>query len=245
MCTVTLQLKPNNNFVLTSNRDESVNRETLAPQLYSYKGSNMIYPKDIRAGGSWIGMSDNKSMVCLLNGGYRKHIPKPPYRLSRGIVVKELLSSLNLYKRLTSFNYIGIEPFTIIAAQWKEVLEFYELIWDGTKAHLSTLEGTNYIWSSSTLYDKKSQKARSMWFREFLKEKPENSNQFLDFHKTAGHDNKDFGLQINRGLLKTLSVTQITKDANEVIMRYEELLKDSPQVVYNCLKETNSQVTSK
>jgi uncharacterized protein with NRDE domain len=71
MCTVTITpLKGQNSFVLTSNRDESPARETLPPKLYDIEGLKMAFPKDVLAGGTWLGISESKRVICLLNGEF-------------------------------------------------------------------------------------------------------------------------------------------------------------------------------
>ncbi|TYP75803.1 NRDE family protein [Aquimarina intermedia] len=245
MCTVTLIKKPNKGFILTSNRDEIINRETLAPKSYRDNDHKLIYPKDMLAGGTWIGMSDNNSMVCLLNGGNDRHISKPPYRLSRGVVVKDLLRAGNLLERLRSFDYQGVEPFTVIAAQWKGEHEFYELVWDGVQSNITSLDASTYIWSSATLYDQNAKKTRELWFNNFLKQKDTSPEKILEFHKIAGQGNKKIGLQIDRGFLKTRSVTQIVKTSQELSMRYEDLTDTNSLVTYCSLKDVSPEVISK
>ena len=93
MCTVTIFPKSNNDFVLTSNRDEAPYRISLAPKVYSYNGIKMLFPKDEISGGTWIGVSEKNRLVCVLNGGFELHKRKPDYRLSRGIMAKDFLAS--------------------------------------------------------------------------------------------------------------------------------------------------------
>ncbi|AUC86091.1 hypothetical protein CW731_12720 [Polaribacter sp. ALD11] len=90
MCTVTYLLLGNNNFILTSNRDETPLRKTIPPKEYLENGVELTYPKDEIARGIWIGLSDKKRLVCLLNGGFVAHKRKLPYKMSRGIVVKKI-----------------------------------------------------------------------------------------------------------------------------------------------------------
>ncbi len=71
MCTVTYLPLGNNNFILTSNRDETPLRKTIPPKEYDENGVELTYPKDELAGGTWIGLSDKNRLVCLLNGGFK------------------------------------------------------------------------------------------------------------------------------------------------------------------------------
>jgi hypothetical protein len=52
MCTVTYLPLKDNNFILTSNRDETPLRKTIPPKTYVESGVELIYPKDELAGGT-------------------------------------------------------------------------------------------------------------------------------------------------------------------------------------------------
>ncbi|KAA1245547.1 NRDE family protein [Aquimarina sp. RZ0] len=223
MCTVTLIPTQENNFILTSNRDEAINRKTLLPEFYQVNNTRMLFPKDAVAGGTWIGVSDKSTMICLLNGGFKIHERAASYRQSRGVVVKDLLSADHLEKAIMGYNYKGIEPFTIVAANWQSDLIFYEIVWDGKEKHFRELEKETHIWSSSTLYTDEMKAIRREWFRAFEQDVFLTQDTLLGFHKNAGVGNKNIDLRIDRGTLKTRSVTQIVKNEEELSMRYEDL----------------------
>lgn len=226
MCTVTLIPIGDNDFILTSNRDEAVGRKTLPPEFYQVNGVRMLFPKDAVAGGTWIGVSDKNTMVCLLNGGFVAHERFSSYRMSRGVVVKDLLETTDLEKTIEDFNFDGIEPFTIIAANWKFDLVFYELVWDGIKKHFRSLEKSPRIWSSSTLYSEKAKSLREKWFSDFIKRDARSAKMLLDFHKNQGNGDSSINLRMDRGFLKTVSVTQILKSDEELSMRYDDFLSE-------------------
>jgi len=75
MCTVTLVPRPESmsGFVLTSNRDESVGRETLSPAWERFEGVRQYFPKDKQAGGTWLGVSEHSRCICLMNGAEKPH----------------------------------------------------------------------------------------------------------------------------------------------------------------------------
>ncbi|MCK8522176.1 NRDE family protein [Aquimarina sp. D1M17] len=223
MCTVTLIPTQDNNFILTSNRDEVVNRKTLFPEFYQINGTRMLFPKDAVAGGTWIGTSDKQTMICLLNGGFEIHERLVSYRQSRGVVVKDLLEADNLELAIEEYNLKGIEPFTIVAANWKSDLILLELVWDGQQKHIRELEKETHIWSSSTLYTNEMKLTRKKWFESFENENTITKDSLLGFHKNAGVGDKNIDLQIDRGFLKTISITQIVKNDEELSMRYENL----------------------
>ena len=239
MCTVTIFPKSNNDFVLTSNRDEAPYRISLAPKVYSYNGIKMLFPKDEISGGTWIGVSEKNRLVCVLNGAFELHKREINYRLSRGIIAKDFLASEGIIKTIESYDLNEIEPFTMVIVEWDVHLKFYELVWDGTTRHFSKLPLESKIWSSSTLYDTSMKLERSQWFESFKKEHDLNAVTLLQFHKTAGKDNKDFGVIMDRGFVKTTSITQVKKKSDILKMHYENLQDNiatnsafnSPQII--------------
>ncbi|MEZ4797378.1 MAG: NRDE family protein [Flavobacteriaceae bacterium] len=223
MCTVTLIPKGTNDFVLTSNRDEAPNRTTLSPEFYEINKTKLLFPKDEVAGGSWIGISEKQRVLCVLNGGFEAHERKLNYRLSRGVVLKDLLVADNLNKAIEDYNLDDIEPFTLVIVEWNTKMEFKELVWDGENKHFSDLPLEPKIWSSSSLYNAQMKQERLQWFNDFKKEYELSSNTIMMFHKTAGNGNENFGVIMNRFFVKTTSITQIVKSYNEVSMSFENL----------------------
>jgi len=224
MCTVSFIPKSNSDFILTSNRDESPNRSTLLPHIYKINGVDLMFPKDEVAGGTWIGASDKKRLICLLNGGFEPHIPKEKYRLSRGVIVTDILTSENAVDKINSYDFEDIEPFTIILVDYKDRLHLYELVWDGKEKHVTEKPLQPIIWSSSLLYSKTIKKQREEWFLEFLNSSETISEErILNFHKTAGNGNKNSNLVMDRGFVRTKSITSFKKHENEFVMRYEDL----------------------
>lgn len=224
MCTVTFIPRGFNDFILTSNRDEAPNRETLPPSTYTINDTQLLFPKDTVAGGTWIGLSEKNRLICLLNGGFTTHERKEKYRMSRGIIVTDLLTSEDALDSINTYDLHDIEPFTIILVDWEKDLKLYELVWDGAKAHLEEKPIAPTIWSSSLLYSEAVKKKRESWFSEFLfkKMRPSEEN-ILDFHKTGGEGDSKTNLIMDRGFVKTKSVTQIQKNAESTSMRYEDI----------------------
>ena len=66
-----------------------------------------VRTKDELAGGTWIGASANKRLICLLNGGFVAHEPFGEYRMSRGVVVTDLLTTENIILKIKEYNLIN------------------------------------------------------------------------------------------------------------------------------------------
>src|SRR5699024_7842498 len=111
MCTLSYIPNTRNKgeFIVTDNRDESVERPAHFPQVYQELNTELLYPKDKTAGGTWIGISRKKQMMALMNGAFKQHKRKKSYKKSRGLVVQELLASDDIKKAFEEYDLEGIE----------------------------------------------------------------------------------------------------------------------------------------
>ena len=222
MCTLTFLPGSGTDFSLVSNRDESPKRQTLLPDHYDLDGVECIFPKDALAGGSWIGISSLNRAVCLMNGGFERH-KMGKYGRSRGLIVLDLLTSSNSIEIMESLALEGVEPFTVVTIDWQNELELVECVWDGNKKHIQTLDKAPRIWSSRQLYTSEVAAQREAWFHEFLAAGRKDLQAQLHFHKTAGIGDSENDLVMNRGFVRTKSVSSIFKKDSKVQFRYEEL----------------------
>lgn len=223
MCTVTYLPKGKSNFILTSNRDENPNRNTISPQKYMVDGVALTFPKDEVAGGTWIGVSEKNRLICLLNGGFEIHERKVRYRMSRGIIVKMLLTSNDAVAEIKNFDFNNIEPFTIVLVDWNTELETYELVWDGNTKHFKKLAQEPHIWSSSTLYNKEMKQLRRDWFANWLKVQYDfQQEEILKFHKDETKGNEEISVKIKRSYVETISTTCVEKTSEVITMSYED-----------------------
>ena len=235
MCTVTYIPVNKTNFILTSSRDVPFVREkAVPPREYVEDGVTLTYPKDGKAGGTWIGTSSKNRLICLLNGGFTNHLPKSNYAKSRGIIVKELLKETDIDFALSEINLTNIEPFTLVIVDWNANLRLLEFVWDGTKKHIKELPQKMHIWSSATLYDDKMKKMRETWFMEwqnnFCPKHLEDDEIFdnylyriLSFHKNAGVGNPEIDILMRREKVGTVSITQVSRKHNSIRMGYLEV----------------------
>lgn len=213
MCTVTYLPIADNQFILTSNRDETPLRKTIPPKKYVEDGVTLTYPKDEIAGGTWIGVSSKNRVVCLLNGGFVNHKRKLPYKMSRGIIVKNILKADNAIAFINDFDFTNIEPFTLILIDWDLKLATFELVWDGVKKHFKPLAQEPKIWSSSPLYTPEMKAEREMWFTNWLENNKKDSlKNILEFHKNNSLGTKETSPKMKRKFVETVSITSIKKE---------------------------------
>ena len=221
MCTVTFLPLKDNGFVLTSSRDVGYLREkALAPETYIEQGVSLHYPKDSKAGGTWIGTSRNDRLICLLNGGFKNHEQQNFYAKSRGLIVKELLSSENLEASCNEIDLQDIEPFTITAVSWSAKQRLYEFVWDGNKRFFKEMDWKPTIWSSSTLYTDEMKAMRQDWFLDWLTENEPNPASILEFHRNAGIGDPEVDVFMRRERVGTVSITQVLRKGMNCEMTY-------------------------
>jgi hypothetical protein len=223
MCTVTF-IPAGDKVYITSNRDEKHWRSpAFPPAVYSYESGKLLFPKDGDAGGTWIAAHENGSAIVFLNGGFARHQPKPPYRKSRGLILLDLLDSINPVTGFTMVQLQQIEPFT--AVMWNGI-ELFECRWDGEKKYMAELPAAEpHIWSSVTLYEEAVVKKRKNWFNEWLAQHPQPAPEhILHFHQFTGDGDAHNDLRMNRnGQVFTVSVTQLTLTDEATQMRYLDL----------------------
>ncbi len=225
MCTVSY-IFSNGKTIITSNRDEKTIRETLPPRKYTSEITSLYYPKDIK-GGTWFVTKEDGTVLVLLNGAAEKHITKPSYRKSRGLIVIEIISANNPIAFWDTIDLIDIEPFTLVLFQENNL---YQLRWDELKKSKVVLDPKkNYIWSSSTLYSKEIRNLRHHLFDEFLLlNNSPTSEQIIDFHGSKHYEDYENGLVINQlEELKTVSITQIVLGNNQKQILYKDLLQNN------------------
>lgn len=214
MCTVSF-IPSNDKFFITSNRDERLNRKTgISPGMYDYNGQKLFFPKDADAGGTWIVMKENGDAGVLLNGAFICHTAEPPYRLSRGIILLDIISTEKPSATFVKIDLRDIEPLTLILLENNCL---YEFRWDGAEKFCKQLDiRMPHIWSSATLYDGFIIKKREKWFASFLNDHPTPTQQdILNFHRYTGDGDKKNDLLMARdGMYATVSITSmlITKD---------------------------------
>jgi len=226
MCFVTY-LPQQEGFVLTSNRDEHAGRpKALPPKKYTIGCQSVFYPKDGLAGGTWIAASA-RFTLCLLNGAFVNHVPQPPYRRSRGLVLLDFFEINDVIRFVSAYNFAGIEPFTLVIVAQEAKIELHQLRWDTHQLHHHVLEAqAAFAWSSATLYDANTVQERATWFAKWHQTPGQRSaGEVIDFHLSGGKGDKRNDLVMNRNNeLMTVSVMQVQQVAGHFLLQYQDRL---------------------
>ena len=223
MCTVTFI--PNGNcFHFTSSRDEQAGRPiALFPAFDMINGIRMLYPKDPLGGGSWIAVNENGHLAVLLNGAIKAHQTEPPYLKSRGLVLLDLISKVSPADSFEEIDLKGIEPFTVILFENKNL---YSCKWDGRMKWVESLSYQKpHIWSSVTLYNPAAIRKRESWFHAWLTEHLyPGTLDIIHFHQKGGDGDPFNDILMNRDhQLFTNSISSVRLSPDAASFRYLDL----------------------
>lgn len=220
MCTLTYIPTSKDTFIWTQNRDESPLRT--AKDLIYDPNNAWVYPQEPQSGGTWISITKSGRVVSLLNGAFEQNKYVPSVK-SRGIMVLDFLTYTFLEDFVQAYDFKEMEPFTMVVYEHNSLWEFR---WDKSKKYLKELEASKpHIWSSSTMYPQAIKELRRSWFSEYLQENsvPTRSS-VLDFHNHAGTGDLRNDLLMDRGIVKTVSITSIEKNKEALDMTYYDLI---------------------
>lgn len=221
MCTCTFLKDETGRFVLTTNRDELASRPTAAPAVQLIDGLKVLFPKDLLAGGSWVGFAENGIIACLMNGAEREQ----PWlgttaKKSRGQVLLESFQFTEAAQFFKSQDFKEIHPFTLLHLNTQlQVLEAIK--WNGQEKWMESFDiDQAHIWSSYTLYPEDQRKERAAMFNDWRKDKSHlNADAVLKLHRSTKAEN---GLRLTDSkAVNTVSITQLILNPEQGEMKYE------------------------
>ncbi len=230
MCTVTYIPTGEHQYILTHNRDETPARSPKQLSREQIEGQEMIFPREPRAGGTWISASERDLAICILNGAFVNHERKPPYRRSRGLVALDFFSFDSTATFVSDYDFSGIEPFTLLVCHGKKLSE---LRWDSYQLHLNELPADKpHIWSSAPLYRPETHRKREQWFDTWQILHPQPSMEdILHFHHHAGEGDPQTNVIMKRSEhFRTVSITNVVRDNEKINMHYHDLISDSRSI---------------
>jgi len=212
MCIVSIYSNEKGNFILTQNRDETHLRPTSDKiETRKFNGKDFTGPVDLVSGGTWIYYS-GKYVACILNGAYKKHFHRPPYRMSRGLIILELLKYNSMDEFMDKIELDGIEPFTMIMIN-RFGGEKKILVWDETKKYKEDVSNEKLIVrSSSTLYTEEEKQEHRQLFLNLNAHEPDEIFKLQDKIKML--ENNKFPT------VMTTSITQIIQTKNEINLKF-------------------------
>jgi len=225
MCTVSYLPLSAGGYIVTSNRDETPSRNAVGLRHLQADGQTIVFPVDPAAGGSWIAVSDQGRIACLLNGAYEPFRPDPKYTHSRGQV---LLSAVSSVDPAFDDSVLALTaPFTLVLV---EDMHLREYVWDADSLHVRTLDpAIPAFWSSVTLYPEDVRKWRKSMFEHWLSTHAEYSQEdIIDFHRYGGQEDGWNGFVMNREeRVRTLSITSAQRSQTHMSLCHDDLIAEN------------------
>ena len=142
---------------MAANRDEHFDRPSAAPALLAGE-PKVVAGKDLRAGGTWLGVNEHGLLVGILNRRINGDALPATIARSRGALCMELLqlnSASAALKRIATDNH-RYNPFTIVFA---DKLNAYVAYNDDAAIITQGLEAGLHVFSSAAEVDLSSAKA--------------------------------------------------------------------------------------
>jgi len=212
MCIISFY-KYDNQIILTHNRDENISRiasSTVEERIWNKK--TFFSPVDKEKNGTWI-FYNEQYIACILNGGKEK--PKEikfNYRISRGIILLNLMNYHSVEDFISLENLSDAAPFTIFVFE-RVSKKTLLLFWDGYKLDVNDLTDSNFIFrASSTLYSFEKMHELEKKITKFSKPSAETIfTQHQAVAMKAGDVEQDKA---------TTSITQIIADSSSIYMKY-------------------------
>jgi len=224
MCTVSY-INGAHGRMITSTRDENESRaEAIPPKLYRHGQQTICYPKDPSKGGTWMAIRKDGWVAVLLNGALEPFKAQPHHVKSRGMIILELMRHPNFLGLLKQTDFHNMAPFTLLLSSADRLIE---VRWNDQKATFGELDvNQSHIWSSATLYNKKTRQRKESIFRMFLNltnGSPLPCDIFR-FHKGQFQRSGEDVLHKNEKNIISVSITQAQPEKKRVSLDYESLV---------------------
>jgi uncharacterized protein with NRDE domain len=109
-------------LVIAANRDEFLVRPAEGPALWETGGNWIVAPRDVRAGGTWLGLNAQGVVAALTN---RRCAAPDPARRSRGLLVLDALGAASADEAADALEELPIDaynPFNLLVADERSAL---------------------------------------------------------------------------------------------------------------------------
>lgn len=139
MCTLVVarEVFPNAPLVIAANRDEFLSRPSAGPTIWRDGGIPFVAPRDLLAGGTWLGVNARSVFVAITN---RREVPKRDDRRSRGELVTKALGFVNAKQAaeaIAALDGSAYNGFHLVIAD----KDTAHLVWgDGRRMHAQALD---------------------------------------------------------------------------------------------------------
>jgi len=211
MCTASW-LPGTDGYFLCFNRDESRSRlPGRPPAPWTVNGLQVVAPSDGNHGGTWIGVNEAGLTVAVANRYQVTRPPLPADRISRGLLVMELLgqSSLgDLERALSDRQLEPYEPFTIVGLEHGAPAHLWG--WDGYALAAWRQEEPGLLLASSAADQEAAASARRNTFAQAAAAGPLDPKALAAIHASHRPARGPLSVCMHREDASTVSFTMVT-----------------------------------
>ena len=129
-------------LVIAANRDEFFERPAEGPVLWETAAGRIVAPRDVRAGGTWLGLNAHGVVAAVTN----RRCPTPdPARRSRGLLVLDALRCGSASDAAEALEHLPIDaynPFNLLLADARSV---HVLTYEGKAERIDLEAGVHVI----------------------------------------------------------------------------------------------------
>lgn len=217
MCTLTVLREPSR-LLVTMNRDDLAARPEAAPELWPNADPAFVAPRDLQAGGTWIGVNAPGVVACLLN----RYDAAPTGHVSRGSIVLHAMQHNSVpaaSNALRALDHRTYSPFTCL------LVGFYgatRLDWTGAElleSNLSAADDIVMATSSSWQFDDVKARREALW-QQVWSDGGQAEHRVATFHSRRESAHDAWAPMMQRPLSQTKSVTQVELTEAGAEMRY-------------------------
>lgn len=216
MCTVTI-VREHQRLLVTMNRDDAATREEAPPTHWPNEATAFAAPKDLQAGGTWIGLNRYGVIACLLN----RYDIAPVGQKSRGEVAIEAMRGATMQSAcsvLADLDHRLYSPFTCLIITREGAAR---LDWTGSALNHAKLSGAdNMMVTSSSWRPEEVRSQREALFREVWSSGESTVEKIAAFHVRRVSTGDAWTPMMLRPASQTKSVTQVELTPHSARMRY-------------------------
>ena len=234
MCTVSIigirEYEPGAaGYRLVCNRDESRKRAPAAAPRWRAIGDTGVrglWPMDLDAGGTWLGVSESGLALAVLNLNEGPASPRPPGNISRGLLIPELLNETGpgtVFARVARMELGKFPPFRIIAIDPADGMSIGEIRWSRRELTTHWHPDGPACFTSSGLGDALVRPRVALFEEMVLRPGPTPERQD-EFHRHTWPDRPHLSVLMSRSDARTVSITTLEVRPGELPrMSYEPL----------------------
>jgi hypothetical protein len=218
MCTLSV-FRLNNHCLITMNRDDLVDRPEAPPTPPGVDPDEIIAPRDLQAGGTWIGLNRFGLVACLLNRYDQK---APANARSRGKIVPEVLGQAarvdDAAAQIANLELDHYTPFTCVILSLGDAIR---LDWTGTFLHTEAIPSQqSWMITSSSICEPDVRAKRMQLFDQTLMGGNPSAQKLAQFHAQSSPADAWWSPWMARPLAHTKSITQVQLEPDTSHMRY-------------------------